>query len=360
MTQAPLRVALIASARHPISEPFSGGLEAQTWMLADGLRSRGHEVSLFAAPGSDPTLAAELLDVHRVNVSDAAARDVSMPAASWLEEHHAYLTLMLHLSLNGTPACDVVHNNSLHYLPLAMARALPVPMVTTLHTPPTPWLESAIASGPCPVTFTAVSECTAQAWRHAVPEAQVVLNGINLDVWRPGPGGGPLVWFGRLVPEKGPDLAIAAAQLAGVPLQLVGPISNREFFAERIEPLLGDGVEYLGHLYHRQLAGVVGRARASLVTPRWDEPYGLTAAESLGCGTPVIGFARGGLPEVVDDTCAILVAPDDTGALAAAIGRHGSLSRRAARERAERHCSASRMIDDYEQLYRALLATRTA
>jgi glycosyltransferase involved in cell wall biosynthesis len=360
MTGSPLRVALIASARHPISEPFAGGLEAQTWMLARGLNRRGHEVSLFAAPGSDTLLAAKLLDVRRVEVSEAAARDVSMPPATWLEEHHAYLTLMMHLMNHGRRDYDVVHNNSLHYLPLAMARALPIPLVCTLHTPPTPWLESAIASGPCPAVFTAVSSRTATAWQHAVPAARVILNGVDLDRWQPGPGGGPLVWFGRLVAEKGPDLALRAARRAGLPLQLIGPVPDQAFFDERVRPLLGGDVEYLGHLSHTQLAEVVGRARATLVTPRWDEPYGLVAAESLACGTPVIGFARGGIPELVNDRCALLVAPDDVDALAAAAGRWASLSRRAARQRAERHCSADRMIDAYEHLYRSLTVEQAA
>ena len=243
-----LRIALIASARHPIRQPFAGGLEAQTWVLADGLRRRGHQVALFAAPGSDPALGADLLSVHRLDISPAARRDVSMPDAQWLAEHHAYLSLMLRLMHDGH-AYDVVHNNSLHYLPLAMARALNVPVLTTLHTPPTPWLESAILSGPCPATFTAVSARTAAAWRHVVPAATPILNGIDLDVWRPGPGGGPLVWFGRLVPEKGADLAIEAARRADLPLQLVGPVSDPDFFAERIRPHLGDGVDYLGHLH---------------------------------------------------------------------------------------------------------------
>ncbi len=354
MTTRPLRIALIASGRHPISEPFAGGLEAQTWMLADGLRRRGHQVSLFAAPGSDPGLAAQLLDVPRLQISEAATRDVSMPAIPWLEEHHAYLTLMLDLMQDGASRYDIVHNNSLHYLPLAMARALSVPLVSTLHTPPTPWLESAIASGPCPVTFTAVSARTAAAWQRTVPYAQVVLNGVDLNLWQPGPGGGPLVWFGRIVPEKGPDLAVQAARRAGLALQLIGPVSDQAFFDQRVRPLLGGNVSYLGHLSHQQLVSVVGQARASLVTPRWDEPYGLVAAESLGCGTPVIGFARGGLPEVADEHCATLVAPDDIDALAAAATRWSALSRGAARERALRHCSADRMIDEYEHLYRSL------
>jgi glycosyltransferase involved in cell wall biosynthesis len=356
----PLRIALIASSRYPIIEPFAGGLEAQTWALAAGLHRRGHEVSLFAAPGSDPRLVAHRLEVERPTISAAAAGDVSMPAPEWLAEHHAYLALMLHLMHDRGRRYDVVHNNSLHYLPVAMARAVPTPQITTLHTPPTPWLESAIATGPSPVSFVAVSACTATAWRPVVPEVRVVMNGVDLDSWRPGPGGGPLVWFGRLVPEKGPDLAIRAARQAGVPVQLVGPRSDPAYFDERIGPLLGRGVEYLGHLSHAELVDVVGRARATLVTPRWDEPYGLVAAESLACGTPVIGFRRGGVPEVVDGASAILVDPDDVPELSEAISRYESLDRRDARRRAERSCSMRRMIDQYEQLYRELAAGAAA
>ncbi len=360
MTAEKLRIALIASARYAITEPFAGGLEAHTWMLADGLRRRGHHVSLFAAPGSDPRLTTHLLEVPYLHVSETATRDASMPAMAWLREHHAYLSLMLDLMCDGARRYDVVHNNSLHHLPVAMARALPVPVVSTLHTPPTPWLESAIASGPCPVAFTAVSAQTAAAWAATVPNAQVVLNGVDLTTWRAGAGGGPLVFFGRLVPEKGPDLAVRAARQAGLPLQLVGPISDRAYFDDQIRPLLGKDIEYLGHLSHRELVSVVGRACATLVTPRWDEPYGLVAAESLACATPVIGFARGGLPEVVDDRCARLVVPDDVDALAAAVSEWPALSRQAARARAVRHCSAQRMIDEYECLYQALVLERAA
>ena len=107
-----LRVALIASARHPIREPFAGGLEAQTWTLADGLRRRGHEVTLFAGPGSDAALGVAELPVRRIEISEQARGDVSMPTESFLAEHHAYLGLMLDLA--ATTDFDVVHNNSLH------------------------------------------------------------------------------------------------------------------------------------------------------------------------------------------------------------------------------------------------------
>ncbi|MBW8486994.1 glycosyltransferase [Actinomadura parmotrematis] len=351
----PLRIALIASARFPIREPFAGGLEAHTWALARALQAGGHRVTLFAGAGSDPGLGVRELAVHVPEISEAARRDVSMPGAAMLADHHAYLQLMLELA--ASREFDLVHNNSLHYLPIAMAAALPVPVLTTLHTPPTPWLESAIqAPRRCPVTFAAVSAHAARAWRHLVPDARVVANGVDVRRWTPGPGGGAPVWFGRLVPEKGAHLAIEAARLAGLPLRIAGPVSAPEYFEARIRPLLGEGVEYLGHLGTAELAGLLGGAAAVLVTPCWDEPYGLVVAEALACGTPVCGFARGALPELVTDACGRLVPGDDVAALAAALAETVGLSRADARAHAERTCSLEAMVGRYEQLYWELAA----
>ncbi len=130
-----LRIALIASARFAIREPFAAGLEAHTWALASGLKRRGHEVTVFAGAGCDPELGVHELSAVRPWISDAARADVSMPAQAWLEEHHAYLQLLLELADRGRADFDVVHNNCLHHLPIAMARTVPVPMISTLHTP---------------------------------------------------------------------------------------------------------------------------------------------------------------------------------------------------------------------------------
>jgi hypothetical protein len=116
-----------------VAEPFQGGLEAHTAALADRLMRRGHEVSLFAAPGSDPRFGARVLPVSRHRSSAIARRDVAAPPETWMQEHHAYLALMLELMRDGD-RYDVVHNNSLHHLPIAMASAISPPLVTTLHT----------------------------------------------------------------------------------------------------------------------------------------------------------------------------------------------------------------------------------
>jgi glycosyltransferase involved in cell wall biosynthesis len=348
-----LRVCLIASARFPIAEPFAGGLEAHTHALAGELSRRGHRVSLFAAPGSDTALGAEELEVDRFASSPAARADVAAPAEEWMKEHHAYLRLMLDLLRDGARRFDVVHNNSLHHLPVAMAEALPIPVVTTLHTPPLAWLESAARCGQTASRFVAVSHEMARSWRHVVPST-IVHNGVDTARWCAGPGGGDALWFGRFVPEKAPHAAIEAARIAGVPIQLAGPVYDRAYFEGQIRPRLGRDAQMLGHLSQAELREAVGRARVAVVTPAWEEPYGLVAAEAMACGTPVAAFDRGAMREVVDETTGRLVPAGDTVALASAIEATSALCRSQVRATAVAKWGLTRMVDEYEAIYRSM------
>jgi glycosyltransferase involved in cell wall biosynthesis len=194
----------------------------------------------------------------------------------------------------------------------------------------------------------------ARAWSHSVPST-TVLNGVDTRRWRAGPGGGPAIWTGRLVPEKAPHEAIAAARLAGVPLHLAGPLPDPSYFEQVIAPRLGAGVRYLGHLAQEELIPAVGAARVALVTPAWEEPYGLVAAEAMACGTPVAGYARGALPEIVDRTGGCLALPDDVPGLARSLLRAATMDRSLVRAGAVRRLSADRMVDQYEHVYRTTL-----
>lgn len=354
MRDRSLRIAVIASSRHPIAEPFAGGLEAHVWHLTRALTAAGHDVTLFAGPGSDVGPGVDVMHVNIFEPSAVARSDVSMPPETAMRDHHAYLSLMLELTADPT-RFDLIHNHSLHYLPIAMAPALNTPMVTTLHTPPTPWLESAMTMSPNP-RCVAVSGHTARLWEHVLGSTPVLRNGVRIGHWPEGPGGDDLVWFGRLVPEKGPHLAIEAARLAGKSLRLAGPRSDEDYFTTMIAPHLDDQIRYVGHLGQAALAELVGSSAATLVTPMWDEPYGLVVAESLACGTPVASFDRGGIPEIVGDDAGILVPPGDVAALASAALAVGGYDRRVVRRRAVTHCSEDAMVEQYQLLYSDMVA----
>lgn len=355
LLESPLRIALLGSSRFPIAQPFAGGLEAHVWHLARELTERGHHVTLFGAEGTECAL--DVIDVHTFTMSPHSRTEHMGP--SWVvHEHHAYLSVMLELAGPLADSFDVIHNHSLHYLPIAMSSMVPVPMLTTLHTPPLAWLESAAAVPLSPDTaYAAVSEYTAQQWRPVAGDIPTVPNGIPLDRWPVGPGGDYAVWTGRIVPEKGVDLAIDAAERAGLPLRIAGPAPDDDYFRCAVEPRLGDRVSYEGHLHQSDLAELVGGAAVALVTPQWDEPYGLVVAEALACGTPVAAFDRGGIPEILDDTCGRMAPAGDIDALAVAATDAATLPRSAVRARAELVCSDTRMVDSYVELYRGLVAS---
>ncbi len=358
-----LRIALVGPYRFPISEPYAGGLESHVSQLAARLRAEGHRVTLFARSGSDGVEPGDELGgtLAHWEPTDAARADVSMPPAAAMLEHHAYQQLMLRL-IHGEARrrFDLVHLHAVHHLPVALAPSVPVPVLATLHIPPTAWLESTLAvtrgEG---ASFTAVSDHVARAWTVLPHRPDVVLNGVDTDVWRPGPGGDTLVWSGRLVPEKAPHLAIRAARRAGRSIVLAGPLLDRDYVAREVTPLLGDGVTYAGHLGQRELADLVGRSGAALVTPVWEEPFGLTVAEAMACGTPVVAFDRGGVSEVIGaGGSGVLVPADDVEAMAAAIPVALGLDRVAVRHDAVTRLSHDRMVREYVGHYRRLVGER--
>ncbi|MFF7708753.1 glycosyltransferase [Pseudomonas sp. NPDC007930] len=340
-----LRIGVLTHIKFPVRQPFAGGLEAFTFDVVTGLAARGHEVTLFAHEGSDPSL-------NLVPMADPHPHRHPSLSSAYVAEHHAYLEVMQGIDAHGF---DVIFNNSLHYVPVTMASLIRTPMLTVLHTPPFFELVNALKGPRAHGRFATISAANARNWQGLVPECAVVPNGIDLEAWRPtGEPREQAFWFGRLVADKGAHLAIDAARAAGVPLRLAGQAPDARYFSEYISPRLGAGVEYLGHLGREQVLAELGQASVVLVTPCWEEPFGLVVAEAMACGTPVAAFARGAMADLISADTGALAAPGDVAALAEALRSAQRCSRQACRTRAEAHWGQGRMLDAYAQLLRVV------
>ena len=350
-----LRVAVLAHLRHPIAEPFQGGMEAHTALLVRALVAAGHRPVLFAAAGSAPDLPLEPVAPDGYERHLAWARWHGTPElAAWLTR--AYQHAWRSVRAGGF---DVVHNNTVFAALPGWAVRDRMPMVTTLHVPPFPLLATALSEGEAEWhAATVPSRDQQRIWQRATGITPVVVpNGIALDRWPyDAAGGDRAIWFGRITPTKGTAEALRAASLAGIGLDVAGPVEDPEYFAT-LRPLWGREHRYLGHLAGSALAAAVGGSAVALCTPLWDEPFGLVAAEALACGTPVAALARGALPDVIGDAGAL---GDDVAELADAIGRARLVPRDRCRARAESRFAAAAMIDRYVALYCDVLAAASS
>ncbi|SDH20039.1 glycosyltransferase [Microbacterium sp. 77mftsu3.1] len=367
MSARPLRIVVIAPLRFPIRRPHAGGLESAVWAEVDALRRRGHEVTFIAPEGSD-----FLPDAHEFRLPPVVWPEGAQPTdTTWPSSYRRVSLPALGLALDAVAAhperYDVVSNHCLDPLPLQRAAQLGIPMVTTLHTPvDLDAVEAHVAAAGDGSQFLSVSTHTKVQWDAAGVPSTLLPNGVDPRAWALGPGGDDLVWFGRIVPEKAPHVAVEVARRLGRRLVIAGRIGDEEYARDVMFPRLGGGVEYAGELAPEPLANLVGRSGLALATPAWAEPFGLVGPEALMCGTPVVGFAVGGVPEIAAATMGMqLVAADDVDAMterAAAMLPSGkdAAFRAVVRETAERRFSLDIRIDALEASFARLLETESA
>ncbi len=319
-----------------------GGTELFIAQLADGLVARGHRVLVYANGAS--TVAGELRWCY--------------PEADWppRPEAHSALKSIDHgawsLHDAAREAVDIVHLNDAIHIPLS--RFVTPPMVHTLHHPHEPDLTSLYARFP-DVSYVAISESQRSA--EPLDRISTIHHGIQLSDYVYRDRKDDYVCFlGRMAPVKAPHLAIEAARRAGVRIKLAGEIQPvfQEYWDVQVAPLInGQDVEYIGEADQRLKNDLLSNARALLFPIQWEEPFGLVMVEAMACGTPVLGFRTGSVPELIADGVNGRIC-DDLDDMAR-WARDPQVDPLDCRRHVERHFSLDVMVNAYEALYRRLV-----
>ena len=356
-----MKIAIMAPLVTPIREPQRGGSQAFVSDLARGLAGRGHDVHVYAASGSEIP-GVEVIDtgvdpeslagtLYRASGPSGGGPGEAAAAAAEAAFADAYLAVRAR-------RYDVIHNHAFDAPAVRLAAALPAPVVHTVHLPPdravSAALRQAAREGRRPAVA-AVSAFQASAWRRVVPVDAILppYPPTSVIAWSGTAGHGAL-YAGRLSPEKGAAEAIDIARAAGVPIDVYGDVYDPGYSREQIDPRRSwPGVAVHQGVPRATLWEAMAGAAVVLDPARWDEPFGMAAAEAQACGTPVVAFRRGGLSEVImDGVTGFLVRPDDVGAAAEAVAKVAGISRPACRKHAEGQLDLELSLDAHERLYR--------
>jgi glycosyltransferase involved in cell wall biosynthesis len=342
---SPLRVAMLAPPWITVPPPGYGGVESVISVLTEALVRRGHQVTLFCAPGS--TSGARVWTLLGECHPDEIER-------SLYEVDHVARAFDEIDSGGQDGGFDVLHDHC-GFTALAMADRLDTPLVHTLHGQFTASTAAFYAHHGHKAVLVGISLAQLASAPPGLRPIDAIPNPIDLSAW-------PLqeckqdyvLWIGRFTAEKGPHRAIAAARAAGVPLVLAGVIQpgQQAFFHREIAPHVdGDHVRFVGEVTGAAKRSVFANARALLMPIRWNEPFGMVMVEALACGTPVIAFPEGAARElVVDGSTGFLV--DDETAMAIAISRSSRIEPRACRTWVHENCHVDVVAAAYERTYR--------
>lgn len=334
-----LRIAVLAPISWRVPPRHYGPWELFASLLTEGLVAQGHDVTLFATGDSRTTAVLS-----------------SVVARGWSEdpEVEPKVAECLHIAdvFERAAEFDVVHN-SFDFLPLTYSELVDTPVVTTIHGFSSPRIVPVYERYNRRTTYVAISD----ADRHpALDYAATIHHGIDTAAFglHPDPGG-YLLFFGRIHPEKGTAEAIEVATRAGMPLLIAGIIQDQDYFDAAVAPRVdGDRVRYLGPIGTEQRAELLGGADALLHLIDFEEPFGFSVIEAMACGTPVVAFDRGSMPELVDHghTGFVVTTIDEA---VRSVAAAGSLDRSAIHTHAATRFSHHRMVDDYLAVYHHVL-----
>jgi glycosyltransferase involved in cell wall biosynthesis len=342
-----VKIAQVAPLYEAVPPKLYGGTERIVHYLTEELVRLGHDVTLFASGDSKTKakLVAHVPEALRLNKS---CEDTLAPHIVQLQE-----------VIEQADEFDVVHFHT-DYIHFPFTRKLSAAHLTTLHGKLNiPELQLVYKKFPDQPVIS-----ISHKQREPLPMANwagTVYHGLPIGLHKAGTGkDGYLAFLGRISPEKGLDVAIGAAKAAGVKLKIAAKIdkADKEYFEEHIKPLLDDPlIEFIGEINEKEKTAFLGNALAMLFLINWDEPFGLVMIEAMACGTPVIAFGRGSVPEIIEHgKSGFIVHNEKEATEAVTLARQ--LSRKKVRESFEQKFTARRMALDYIAIYQRLQKQR--
>jgi len=337
-----MKIAIVAPPWVAVPPVGYGGTEAVLDGLARGLVAAGHDVLLYTTGDS-------ACPVPKAWVFDKAA-GVGIGGAVTELRHviHAY---------EAVQGYDIVHDHTL-VGPVYAERFDDLAVVTTNHGPFDSDLRDYYRAIAGRVPVIAISHDQASTARE-IPVAGVIHHGVDMRKFKAGSGkGGYALFLGRMSPDKGVHTAVRVAREAGVPLKIAAKLreqAEHEYFEERVRPLLGGDIEYIGEVAGATKHQLLGDALCLLNPMAWHEPFGMVMIEALASGTPVVATPRGAAPEIVDEGVTGYLREGQE-ALAVALGRVGGIDRSACRQAAEGRFSLEHMVAAHVALFERVLA----
>lgn len=343
-----MRIAQISPLTEAVPPKFYGGTERVISWLTDELVALGHDVSLFASGDSVTTAKLEPMWPRALRL-DGSVRDPN-----------ALHMMMIEEVCRRADEFDILHFH-LDYYPFSLMSRQQTPFVTTLHG-----RLDLPEHQPMFATFSSVPVVSiSNSQRRPIHTANwvaTVHHGLPERLLMPQPvKPSYLAFLGRISPEKRVDRAIRIAERCGVPLRIAAKIdrADLDYFNDEISQLIANpNVDFIGEITDAQKPEFLSGALALIVPIDWPEPFGLVMIEAMACGTPVIAYNRGSVPEIIEDGVTGFVVEDELSAVAA-IRDISKLSREAIRRRFEERFTARRMARDYLAIYRDICAEKS-
>ncbi|MGB7443125.1 MAG: glycosyltransferase family 4 protein [Coleofasciculaceae cyanobacterium] len=350
-----LRLLFVSSPVGTLGSGLTGGVELTLHNIATEMRRRGHIITIMAAKGST-AWEMPLIEIEgSLQIStQTQERDapITLPASSVLANCWEYVR-------QAQTEYDLIVNFAYDWLPFYLTPFFNRPIahlvsMASLTQAMDQIIEQIALQFPGTVAFH--SQAQAATFTFA-DRCRCVGNGINLSLYNfcPEPSDG-IGWVGRIAPEKGLEDAVAACQMTGIPLKIMGYLQNEGYWQQILRDYPDAPFEYAGFLNTTELQKCLGKCQALLMTPRWLEAFGNVAIEALACGVPVIAYRRGGPSEIIEDgKTGFLVEPDSVEGLVEAMGKLDQIDRYICRQRVESEYSTTAMGGRIEQWFRDIL-----